>query len=176
MVKVIDNFISQSESDKLRDFMMSGQMPWFFNTGILDATDATDGIEFYKKDPGEKDYQFTHQFYRNYGFVSELSHILNPILEKLGAASLIKIKANLSPGTEKNIEGGYHQDYDFKCKTAVYYVNTNNGYTKFNNEEKIESVQNRFVEFDSFTDHTGATCTDQKSRVVINFNYFVKDI
>jgi len=167
--KVTDNFISKQESEELKRFMLSGDMPWFFNSSVLNTTEEIDVA----KNPGEKDFQFTHQFYRNYGFSSDLAHILNPILNKIFAKSLIKIKANLSVGTETNIQGGYHTDYDFLCKTAVYYVNTNNGYTEFENGERVESVQNRFVEFDSTMPHTGATCTDKQSRVVINFNYYV---
>ena len=169
-IKIIDNYISQEASDNIRNFMLSGDMPWFFNNSILDPTENPENN---KKSPGEKDYQFTHQFYRNYNFVSEVSSILNPILERLQAVSFVRIKANLSTGTEEIVEGGYHTDYDIDCKTAVYYVNTNNGYTKFENGEVAESVQNRLVEFDSNMPHTGSTCTDQKSRVVINFNYFV---
>lgn len=168
--RVIDNFISQQESDNIRDFMLSGDMPWFFNNAILDPDND---IRTHAKSPGEKDYQFTHQFYRNYAPSSDYFYsLLTPILEKINAKALIKVKANLSLGTEDPIEGGYHTDYDFDCKTAVYYVNTNNGYTKFEDGQTVESLQNRFVEFDSNTSHTGATCTDQKSRVVINFNYF----
>ena len=37
--------------------------------------------------------------------------------------------------------------------------------------KKIKSEENKYVEFDSSLKHTGTTCTDQKRRVVINFNY-----
>ena len=51
-------------------------------------------------------------------------------------------------------------------------MNTNNGYTKFEDGTKIESVANRMVSFPTNTQHKGTSCTDQKTRVVINFNYF----
>jgi len=51
-------------------------------------------------------------------------------------------------------------------------MNTNNGYTKFEDGTKIESVANRMVFFSSNMKHTGTSCTDEKIRVVINFNYF----
>jgi hypothetical protein len=53
----------------------------------------------------------------------------------------------------------------------VYYINTNNGWTEFKKGGKVKSVENRMLIFDSSLEHMGVTCTDQKSRVVINFNY-----
>ena len=55
--------------------------------------------------------------------------------------------------------------------TAIYYVNTNNGYTYFEDGQKVESVENRLVIMPSNLPHAGATCTDELRRVVINFNY-----
>ena len=55
--------------------------------------------------------------------------------------------------------------------TATYYLNTNNGYTELKTGEKVESVENRMLVFDSNIEHQGVTCTDEKRRVLINFNY-----
>ena len=57
--------------------------------------------------------------------------------------------------------------------TAILYVNTNNGYTKFEEDGSIvESVANRYIEFPANTRHFGTSCTDEKIRIVINYNYF----
>ena len=37
---------------------------------------------------------------------------------------------------------------------------------------KVESIANRMITFPSNMKHTGTSCTDEKIRVVINFNYF----
>ena len=50
-------------------------------------------------------------------------------------------------------------------------MNTNNGYTEFENGVKIESVANRLITFPAGMKHRGTSCTDKKIRVVINFNY-----
>ena len=91
--------------------------------------------------------------------------------------SLIKIKSNLVTRTPTIVEHGYHIDLpDLKeyhnTKTAILYMNTNNGYTKFEDGSIVESVENRLVVFDSRIKHSGTTCTDEKTRVVINFNFF----
>ena len=74
---------------------------------------------------------------------------------------------------ENIIRHGFHVDVptDYDSKTAILYLNTNNGYTEFENGQRVESVANRLVVFDSALKHTGTTCTDQKRRIVLNLNY-----
>ena len=85
---------------------------------------------------------------------------------------IVKIKANLNNRTEKIIKHGYHTDNKLDCKTAIYYVNTTNGPTKFETGEIVDCVENRIVIFDNRIRHTGTTCTDEKTRCVLNFNYY----
>ena len=66
----------------------------------------------------------------------------------------------------------YHNDVD-DCITAIYYVNTNNGTTKFKSGKEVESVANRLVIFNSNELHAGSSCTDEHRRCLINFNYFI---
>ena len=56
--------------------------------------------------------------------------------------------------------------------TKPIFFNTNNGYTKFEDGTIIESIANRFVSFPAELRHTGTTCTDKNTRIVINFNYY----
>ena len=97
---------------------------------------------------------------------------LNLIGQKLNITNLYRIKSNLTPRSFFNRSGGgYHIDgYDWS-HTSVYYINTNNGYTKFKNGTKVKSVENRMVVFPSHLMHQGYTCSDQLKRVVVNFNY-----
>ena len=92
---------------------------------------------------------------------------------KIGYNSLVKdgvgVKANLNVRTKEPELYGMHSDCADKT-TAIFYVNTNNGYTKFETGDIVESVANRVVIFDSNIKHTGVSCTDEKRRVVINFN------
>ena len=55
--------------------------------------------------------------------------------------------------------------------TSIFYVNTCNGYTYFEDGSKVESVANRMVIFPNGTKHAGTTCSDRPGRIVINFNY-----
>ena len=52
-------------------------------------------------------------------------------------------------------------------------MNSNNGYTYFEDGKKVKSVANRLLKFDNIKYHSGTTCTDKNQRVVININYEV---
>ena len=98
--------------------------------------------------------------------------ILLPIIKKLDPAAIVRIKGLMLSRTEENVEHGMHEDNTFNTTNALYYLNTNNGYTKFENGTKVESVANRMVSFPANMEHKGTTCTDEQTRVVVNFNYF----
>jgi hypothetical protein len=155
--EIIDDFLPKEEFKELQKFMFSDYMPWFYNDGVIT--------------PHDGHYQFVHKFLYD-GVSSNMSWLLNPIIEKLKPSMVYRLKANLGMRTEKNIEQGYHVDLtDFECKTAVLYLNTNNGYTVFENGEKVYSVENRLVIFDSQMAHSGATQTDTHVRILINLNF-----
>ncbi len=116
----------------------------------------------------------THVFYSNSVPKSEFFNELVPLLQKLGARCLIRIKGNLYPNTEILHEHPMHFDYKFCHSGAILSLNTCDGYTKLKDGTKIESVANRMVIFPANIKHTGTTCSDEKRRVVINFNYFRK--
>ena len=74
--------------------------------------------------------------------------------------------------------GEYHTDWTFPGsihRTAIYYCNTNNGFTEFETGEKFNSEFNRLVIFDGRIKHMGYTCTDQQTRVVLNVNYLLME-
>jgi hypothetical protein len=167
-MKIIDNFLEKEDFLKLKKDFESPFFPWYYN-------DYVNGIE----DPMDY-YQFVHIFYNEGVVNSDFVKIINPILNKLESNlfMLLRIKANLLLKTNEHIEHGFHTDYDknknVKITTGIFYINTNNGYTLFENGKKIESVENRYVEFDYQKLHSGSTCTDKKTRLVINFNYIKK--
>ena len=89
----------------------------------------------------------------------------------MGVKELVRIKVNLNPPSNKLVKYSKHTDQNYSCKAAIYYINTNNGYTTIG-DEKIESKANRIVFFDANEEHSGTNSTDCKNRMVINFNYF----
>jgi hypothetical protein len=159
-MKIIDNFLSEHEFMSIKNLLMGSDFPWYFNEGVI------------VEDNDKANFQFTHSFYRNYKPESSYIEALNPIFLKINAKSLIKVKANLGTRMSEIQNTGMHTDFDFSCTTAIFYLNSNNGYTIFEDGTKIESVENRLVAFDSLLKHSGTTHTDEQTRVLINFNYF----
>ena len=165
-MKIEDDFLEQKNFDTLRTIMMGSNLAWFFNDCIVSKDDI---LRF----------QFTHSFFLDCNRNSEYFPILNPILSKIQPISIWRIKANLRTRTSDIFESTFHVDMqelsEEKLKqwtTSIFYINTNNGYTKFEDGSIVESVANRMVTFPSNMKHTGTSCTDEKIRGVINFNYF----
>ena len=158
-MKVVDNFLPSFEFRSLYDFMMGEHFNWYY----------TDGIAVIPQ-PGK--FQFIHNFYGEDGERPTFGTVI-PIIKRLNTGSLIRIKANLNPKTTSHERSAWHIDLpDIKVgKTAVYYINTNNGWTEFKNGDKVRSVANRMVIFDCNLEHAGSTCTNENRRVVVNFNY-----
>ena len=49
-------------------------------------------------------------------------------------------------------------------------MNTNNGFTLFENGEKVKSVANRLMIFDGLEKHCSVVQTDETARYIININ------
>lgn len=156
---IYDNFLEEKNFNNIYDTLLGDNFPWFFN---------------YQKTLGKDElnnFQFTHSFYKNEKVESPYFNLILPIIDIINPKSLIRVKANLTTVTEKKFIFSMHRDFDIDCTTAVFYVNSNNGMTVFENGSSVKSEKNRFVNFPSKNFHAGTTCTDKKVRCVININY-----
>ena len=70
-----------------------------------------------------------------------------------------------------SFKSGFHVDNDGPHKVALYYINSNNGYTEFESGETIQCVKNRLIIFDGSIEHRSVKQTNTKTRVAINTNY-----
>ena len=168
-IKVIDNLLDEHYFNKLQDQFMSPEVPWIYADEVICKEDL-------RCDP-KYNYQFALNIYKDFSPQSQAFEILHPIVThpELSMAGLFTIKANMNVATDEIQEHGLHTDSAFHCTTAVFFLNTNNGYTLFEDGTKVESVANRIVTFPSNMEHSGTSCTDEKRRLVINFNYFSAD-
>ena len=168
MFKVIDNFLDKESFLKIQNtLLLSRRVPWYFQ----DIKDLKSASKINNQDLNQ--FQFVHLIHEQYNCSSDLFSITKPLLDKLKVKSIIRIKANLIPYSSKFYEGHFHTDNPFSCLNAIYYINTNNGYTRFEKDnKKVESKENRIVIFDSKMKHRGTNTTDQKKRIVLNINYF----
>ena len=161
-MKVIDNFLSPSDFELTQNFFLGSSIDWNLNNSIVSLKQGID------------QYQFVHEFCNvQRPFKSNYSNFLQPILTKLNALYIFRMKSNLRPRTHQIIHSAYHTDMDLNQQTAIFYLNTNNGYTKFkdNTLDNVPSVANRLVTFYGGLKHCGCSCTDQNTRIVLNINY-----
>jgi|TARA_R110001592_G_scaffold103003_2_gene290291 hypothetical protein len=115
---------------------------------------------------------FFHLLYFNEPNSNYYEKIMPKFIEKLKIKKLIRAKLNLYPKTSNIEEHNYHVDFKYPHKTALYYVNTNNGFTIFKNPyKKISSKKNKIILFDELSEHKSTSCTNKDFRITLNINY-----
>ena len=170
-IKITDDFMPNEVFEEYENIFK--EIFWFTGKVLYEGATC---------DPSDN-FMFSHIFYKKFKPQSELYFkYIDPLLDKMQIQSLIAVKANLTTKTEKIIKHGFHIDYEavvdgevqetHNCFTSILYLNTNDGYTEFENGTKIESNENRLITFPLSYRHTGTTCTNYPFRSVINFNYF----
>ena len=166
-IQVYDQFLKEEDFKQLDRVFCQDVATWHYNDHVVSP----------EKDDTEYNFQFIHSIYKDCQFVSEHHPLVFPILANLDAKVILRMKFNMNVRTPNIIEREFHQDYhdvlpeDVPYKVAIFYLNTNNGYTLFESGDKVESVANRIVIFDGTLKHCGTTCTNSKTRVVLNINY-----
>ena len=171
-IQVIDDFLEPEEFKELENRFFSADenglmhMSWHTSWGVNHSSDDY--------------FQFNHTFYLDNAPQSDQSDIIIPIIRKIpNLLSFIRIKANLLTRTQKHDFHGYHVDVlnvqGLPHKTAIFYCNTTNGWTQFENGKKVECIGNRMVIFDGQLEHSSVSQTDEPFRVVINFVYIEED-
>ena len=161
-MKIIDDFLSPSDFKITQNFFQSPDFLWYYNEGIANHKQGLD------------QFQFVHPFFDvQKPSQTDWSPFLQPILTKLNPRYIFRIKANLRPRTSQGVLGKFHTDMNLNQQTAIFYLNTNNGYTKFKDStlDDVPSVANRLLTFYGHLEHCGCSATDCNNRIVLNINY-----
>jgi len=179
-MEILDNLLPKEEFKKIEHFLVGGGgLPWTY-------------LNYKVYGPNEEDpdnYQFVHPFYFqescNGQFKTEISPYFEyviPILNKLEFIALHRVKGNLEPLKSKRFYSDFHTDWGYiedgkkhvsnSMTTAIYYVNTCDGYTEFEDGTKVKCKANRLVKFPSSTEHRGVSQTNRRVKSVINLNFF----
>tara|TARA_Y100000004_G_C8956302_1_gene431042 strand:+ start:4985 stop:5485 length:501 start_codon:yes stop_codon:yes gene_type:complete len=163
--QIIDNFLTEDNFLKVRNSILNPKFSWHMTPYVTYESKLEETIKV------TSSYYFTHLFYNRF-FVSPECNIFTDILNQLEVKSLIRIKGNLYPSTDNIEYHAEHNDYDYEHKGAIFYLNTNDGFTILEDGTKIESISNRMLLFDPSKSHNSTTCTNDKCRVNVNFNFF----
>ena len=162
-IEVLDNVFPEDYFESLQKMFLSNTFPWFMEPASVYEDDNFP--------------QFVHAVYREFEPCSESwQYLKGGILNALQPHGLYRVKANATSVYSEVIEKPMHIDMmDGDAVTphrvAILYINTNNGYTIFEDGTKVNSVANRLLLFPGHLKHAGTTCTDQPLRVVVNINY-----
>ena len=156
-MKIHRNFIDKEYLKKLQDGKNT-PFPWYY-------------LDYLVSNPKDSISNFYHLLYQFYKPTSDYFNLFETLINKINPTALIRIRLNLYPKTGKSFETVFHTDVDDikNYRTAIFYLNTNNGYTVFENK-KIKSEENTLVDFDGSTLHKAVSSTDDK-KVLININY-----
>jgi len=173
----LDNFLPPEIHKVLMDILCNesqdydniAAFPYFFRNGV--------------SYPGDGAFAFGHTLW-NDGFEQEHNqNIIDPIdgwwfstlgiplVSRIGMRRLLRMKVNCYTRREIPIIGGYHVDYDEDHMVGIYMVNTNNGYTEFENGDRMDSIANTMYIFDGRHRHRGVNQTDTDIRVNINIGF-----
>lgn len=166
-VHVQDDFLSSDHFQLLNQIILQYDFFWAWNSVL--PKECFTANEKYNR-------QLVHWFYppkfHPDSKINDYFSVFKLVSDHLGAKEVIRMKLNCNYPTDKIMDHGFHIDTLEESKTSIFYLNTNNGYTKFEHSgEIIKSVENRIITFDSQKSHSGTSCTDQYQRLVLNINW-----
>ena len=157
--QVIENFLPQDIADFIEKEMVCDTFPWYYSDTV---NTAEDDVKFFFSHSIIYEGELNSRFYDS---------IALPIVSKLRANKIFRVKCNLYPRQNKSDKKGFHTDMKEEHKVLLYYVNTNNGFTLFENGDKVPSIKNTALLFNGNLKHMAVLQTDKKARINININY-----
>ena len=189
-IKVIDNFLSQSEFEIIcKNTIEREDLQFTFVSNVENVGSGSDDYwswylihMVYSKTASPKSFLMDvagFQEVESSPLAEPQSEIYTNICDMFiprfkqvaNFRSMIRIKINAYPYTNIVKEHKDHIDSDFKHTGAVFSLNTCDGFTKFSDGTKVESVANRIVFFDASKFHHSTTTSNAKLRYNINFNF-----
>ena len=189
-IKVIDNFLSQSEFEIIcKNTIEREDLQFTFVSDVENVGSGSDDYwswylihMVYSKTASPKSFLMDvagFQEVESSPLAEPQSEIYTNICDKFvprftqvaNFRSMIRIKINAYPYTNIVKEHKDHIDSYFKHTGAVFSLNTCDGFTKFYDGTKVESIANRIVFFDASKFHHSTTTSNAKLRYNINFNF-----
>lgn len=153
--KIIDKFLDLDDFEAIRSIILDKNFLWQTN-------ECPEGNNLFLELP----------HYSNNKPLSEFYNLLVPIMKKIEVLGLVEIKSNMYFKNRYLQSFKKEKKHNFSVGTAIYYLNTNDGYTLLEDGSKIESRENRIVLFEETSFYYETNCTDRTCRVNITFNYF----
>lgn len=166
--KVIDDFLPPSLFEDMQNLLLGPEFLWHCSDQVVPDGDAIN-------------YYFMHRVYLSDHFAEGPKvtdaywQAIRPMLYfiddrfKFQLDHLFSISCNLFTNQNRQADHEMHHDMNEPHWVGLYYVNTCNGPTIFE-DFTVDCVANRFVLFDGQYLHKSNLPTDTIKRVNINFN------
>ncbi len=189
-VESFDKYLGEDSQIKLNQVLNRDTFTWSWSS-VYDANE--DGtLKLFDNYPRDKKYELTcdpldnrrlvHTFYHYRSWTKESlegsPHFegIQTFLEKLDPKSLVRVRAVLDVRKPSVVEHGFYTYYDAApyngLKTAILFMNTNDGYIKIEDGTKIDCLYNRLVVFPANMSYTTTSCSNQPESIFIEVNYF----
>jgi len=168
-LEVIDNFLAVEQYNYILDLIDNRDFSWNYCPGYAINGESQDDL-----------FMFTHFLADRSGFHYEgANKLMDPIMLRLKELKkynfeIIRAKLNLFTKSSKNLRYGFHfdvEDESIKYETIIYYLNTNNGGTEFDDGTIVRSQKNRALIVYGKVNHQSVGQTDRPHRTLFNINY-----
>ena len=173
-MKVIDNKVSKTLQNKIEEYFLHDNFPWYYNNNSL-GKHVPKKCKNITKD-SFNEFQLTHKFVDEGRVNSPHTNIIMNLLNELDmeGTPILRCKANLKFRTNTRKKHNiFHMDHKDPHKVMIYYVNDSDGDTFLKIGKSIKRVspkKGRVLCFDGKTMHAANHPRKTNKRLIINFN------
>jgi hypothetical protein len=162
-MNVVENFLPKEKLNLLKNYFESDEVNWNYNSSTVE-------------NKSDNNYLFSHIVSDQELNNPNWKELLNLLEKHTGKFKVSRVKVNLYPNQNKQIQHAFHCDPMLQdgsvpknFVTAILNLTTCNGYTIVK-DIKVPSKENELIYFDANTLHCGVTQNDAQTRIVININ------
>lgn len=165
MIQQHTNYLDNTSFTEIQRTLYDQKFPYYFR-----------GTVAYEV-AGEEKFIMGHVLYdwKRGGNLTDSKYIdilLKPLVNRLQPKTLFRAQVNMNTKNGIRQFAHWHVDQPGTVhSTALYYVNTNDGWTEFETGEKIPCIANSIGIWSENIRHRGAYQTDTAVRLAININY-----
>ena len=154
-LEIISNYLPEQTFKNIKDIFFKNNFPWFY-------------VDYVSTETDKSDFLFYHFLYKDEKVCSPFFEEIVPTLTN---KKIYRAKCNLYTKKDKEIHSEFHVDLPHPHKVLLYSINTNNGFTLFENGDKVPSKENQAILFDGKIRHKSVAQTDERVRININIDY-----
>jgi len=162
-MQVTDNFLQKEYYEHLYNIITDTQFPWMYQNRVANHSENPEA--------NLNHYYFVHSLFHDYKIESRFYEEFIHLFKVLDVQFLHRARVLMFVNQGEQHIHDTHIDHKVHCKTALIYMNSNDGFTQFEDGERVESIKNRLLIFDGSVPHSSSTATDTKERMLLSVTY-----